>query len=165
LNALERAEQEFARRVDAGDFASDSTVAEALRLLRERRALDLSFLSPREQADLIASRSVDLLPSTDDLCERIQARARKGAALHVKFGIDPTSPNVHIGHAVPMILMSRFQRMGHEGTRRDRAESGPRCRARRSPRISRPTRVRSRRSSTSRRRGGATTASGSPTTG
>jgi tyrosyl-tRNA synthetase len=116
LNTLERAKQEFERLVDAGDFASDSSVSDALRLLRERRALDLSFLSPREQADLIGSRSVDLLPSVDELRERTQAALAKGAALHVKFGIDPTSPNVHIGHAVPMILMSRFQRMGHRIT-------------------------------------------------
>ena len=31
----------------------------------------------------------------------------------MKFGIDPTAADVHIGHAVPMIVASRFQRMGH----------------------------------------------------
>ncbi len=31
-----------------------------------------------------------------------------------KFGIDPTGHEVHLGHAVPIMLLSRFQRMGHE---------------------------------------------------
>ena len=31
-----------------------------------------------------------------------------------KFGIDPTGAEVHLGHAVPMLVLSRFQRMGHQ---------------------------------------------------
>ena len=116
MNTLERAKRDFERWVDAGDFASEPAVSDALRMLRERREMDLAFLSPREQADLIASRCVDLLPSVDELAQRIEGTHKKRDALHVKLGIDPTSPNVHIGHAVPMILMSRFQRMGHRIT-------------------------------------------------
>lgn len=33
--------------------------------------------------------------------------------LTVKLGIDPTSADVHLGHAVPVIVLNRFQRMGH----------------------------------------------------
>jgi tyrosyl-tRNA synthetase len=38
----------------------------------------------------------------------------EGRRLVVKFGVDPTAADVHVGHAVPMIIASRFQRMGHQ---------------------------------------------------
>lgn len=34
--------------------------------------------------------------------------------LRIKFGIDPTSADVHLGHAVPIMLLNLFQRRGHE---------------------------------------------------
>lgn len=116
MDPLKRSGEELEQLIESGDFSSDAAVANALALLRERRGMDLSFLSPADQAELIAARTVDLLPSEDELAERIGAARKRGAGLHVKLGIDPTSPNVHIGHAVPMILMSRFQRMGHRVT-------------------------------------------------
>src|SRR4029450_8379577 len=84
-----------------------------LELLRERRAMDLSDLPPAEQAALISARSQELLPSAGDLAARLAAAGGEGRRLVVKFGIDPTAADVHVGHAVPMIIASRFQRMGH----------------------------------------------------
>ncbi|HEY2793956.1 MAG TPA: tyrosine--tRNA ligase, partial [Micromonosporaceae bacterium] len=77
--------------------------------LAERRGADLSGLAPAQQADLIARRSSVLLPSVTQLADLLAEDRR----LTVKFGIDPTAPDAHVGHAVPMILASRFQRMGH----------------------------------------------------
>jgi tyrosyl-tRNA synthetase len=94
-----------------GDLSSDATVAELLAVTGERRTLDLSDLAPKEQAALVAGRSVEVLPSPDTLG---QAIAEAGRPLRIKFGIDPTGAEVHLGHAVPMILLSRFQRMGHQ---------------------------------------------------
>lgn len=34
--------------------------------------------------------------------------------LRIKFGIDPTAPIVHIGHAVPILKLREFQKLGHE---------------------------------------------------
>jgi tyrosyl-tRNA synthetase len=84
-------------------------MAAVLELLAERRTLDLTDLPPAEQADLIAARSAQVLPSREELASRLSA----GRPLVVKFGIDPTAADVHLGHAVPIILASRFQRMGH----------------------------------------------------
>jgi tyrosyl-tRNA synthetase len=84
-----------------------------LELLRERRAMDLSDLPPAEQAALISARSQELLPSVGDLAARLALADAEGRKLIVKFGIDPTAADVHVGHAVPMIIASRFQRMGH----------------------------------------------------
>ena len=85
------------------------TLADILGLLQRRRTLDLSDLDPAEQAALIGSRAERLLPSSTRLTELLAA----GRPLVVKFGIDPTAADVHVGHAVPMLLASRFQRMGH----------------------------------------------------
>jgi tyrosyl-tRNA synthetase len=96
-------------RVLERDLADGEVVAELLGETEARRHLDLSDLTPAEQARLIAGRAVDVLPSAEGLAEEIG----KGRPLTVKFGIDPTAADVHLGHAVPMLVLSRFQRMGH----------------------------------------------------
>lgn len=96
------------------DLASDAAVAELLTETTRRRGLDLSDLSPAEQAELIASRCQELQPSTAALAERITSASARGGRFVAKFGIDPTGADVHLGHSVPMQLLSRFQRMGHQ---------------------------------------------------
>jgi tyrosyl-tRNA synthetase len=98
----------------APELREGPELARILELLRERRAMGLSDLPPAEQAALIAARSQELLPSTGDLTSRLAAARAGGRRLIVKFGIDPTAADVHVGHAVPMIIASRFQRMGHQ---------------------------------------------------
>jgi tyrosyl-tRNA synthetase len=95
------------------DLASDEAVRELLELTHERRQLDLSDLSPSEQAALIAERCQQLQPSEEALAERVARAARQGRPLVAKLGIDPTGAEVHLGHAVPMLLLSRLQRFGH----------------------------------------------------
>lgn len=96
-----------------GDLAADDTVRELLTETTQRRSLDLSDLPPAEQAALIAARSQELQPTVAALTERIVTAAREGRQFIAKFGIDPTGAEVHLGHSVPMLLLSRFQRMGH----------------------------------------------------
>ncbi|WP_165985410.1 tyrosine--tRNA ligase [Streptomyces sp. YIM 98790] len=100
----------------AQDLSSDTVVRQLLEETRARRYLDLTDLPPRRQAELIASRAVEILPSVDRLAEEIEKARAAGRGLHVKLGIDPTAADVHLGHTVPMIVLSRFQRMGHEVT-------------------------------------------------
>jgi tyrosyl-tRNA synthetase len=100
----------------AQDLSSDSTVEQLLAETGGRRYLDLSDLSAKEQAALIAARTVDLLPSEEKLAEEIDAKRAADESLHVKLGIDPTATDIHLGHAVPIIVLSRFQRMGHDVT-------------------------------------------------
>lgn len=96
------------------DLALDAGVRDVLEITTQRRGLDLSDLSPAEQAALIAARSQQLQPSPESLAERITEAGRKGRPFVAKFGIDPTGAEVHLGHAVPMLILSRFQRMGHQ---------------------------------------------------
>lgn len=95
------------------DLAAEATVRELLTETTRRRSLDLSELSPAEQAALIAARSQELQPRADALTERIIAAGKEGRRFIAKFGIDPTGAEVHLGHTVPMLILSRFQRMGH----------------------------------------------------
>jgi len=96
------------------DLAADITVRALLEETTQRRSLDLSDLPPAEQATLIADRAQELQPSADALAERIIKADAKGRRFIAKFGIDPTGAEVHLGHAVPMLILSRFQRMGHQ---------------------------------------------------
>ncbi len=45
--------------------------------------------------------------------EHLAARLRSGASLRFKFGIDPSAPDIHLGHTVPMRLLRRWQLAGH----------------------------------------------------
>ena len=88
----------------APELREGPELTQILELLRERRAMDLSDLPPAEQASLIAARTQELLPSADNLAERLAAASTGNRKLIVKFGIDPTAADVHVGHAVPMII-------------------------------------------------------------
>ncbi len=92
----------------------ESVAEELLERTSARRRLDLSDLSPSEQAAFLARRAQDLRPSEAALEERLREAARRGRPFVAKFGIDPTGAEVHLGHAVPMLVLSRLQRMGHE---------------------------------------------------
>ncbi len=47
------------------------------------------------------------------LAARLEQAARARRPLRVKFGIDPTFKDVHLGHAVPIRVLRRFQQHGH----------------------------------------------------
>ncbi|MDA1260981.1 MAG: tyrosine--tRNA ligase, partial [Planctomycetota bacterium] len=49
-------------------------------------------------------------PQLEKLLARSQQERRP---LRVKFGIDPTFKDVHLGHAVPIRVLRRFQEAGH----------------------------------------------------
>lgn len=46
--------------------------------------------------------------------EHLKARLLSGDKLRIKLGIDPTSPNIHIGRAVLLLKLRDFQALGHE---------------------------------------------------
>ena len=46
--------------------------------------------------------------------KNLTKRLESGKTLRIKFGIDPTAPIVHIGHAVPILKLQEFQKLGHE---------------------------------------------------
>ncbi|MDP3772046.1 MAG: tyrosine--tRNA ligase [bacterium] len=47
------------------------------------------------------------------VCKHLESRLKSGAKLRVKFGIDPTAPDLHLGHTVPLRKLRAFQDAGH----------------------------------------------------
>ena len=60
--------------------------------------------------DELLTRGVDEVIGGDDLKKRLS----KGETLRIKLGIDPTSPNLHIGRSVPLLKLKDFQDLGHK---------------------------------------------------
>ena len=114
MSRLSHSVEQVSKLLASADLSSGVVVSELLGHTYERRHLDLSDLSPAEQAALVAGRCENLQPSEEALAERVEAAAKAGRRFVAKFGIDPTAAEVHIGHAVAMVLLSRFQRMGHQ---------------------------------------------------
>jgi len=46
--------------------------------------------------------------------EDLAARLAAGRSLRVKLGVDPSSPDLHLGHAVQLRYLARMQRLGHQ---------------------------------------------------
>lgn len=65
-----------------------------------------------EQLELLKRGAVDTY-SLDDLKERLSEAAEAGRPLRVKLGLDPTSPDIHLGHTVVLRKLRQFQDMGH----------------------------------------------------
>ena len=45
--------------------------------------------------------------------DNLVKRAQSGEKLRIKLGIDPTSPNIHLGRSVPLLKLRAFQELGH----------------------------------------------------
>lgn len=86
-----------------------------IKLLNPNR--DLSKLSAEEQFNMIMSKVgefPDSVVSKDTLLEKLKLSKKSGKPLTVKFGIDPTGSQIHLGHAVPLLNLRMFQNMGHK---------------------------------------------------
>jgi tyrosyl-tRNA synthetase len=46
--------------------------------------------------------------------EELSARLRAGRPLRVKLGIDPTAPEIHLGHTIALFKLRQFQQLGHQ---------------------------------------------------
>ena len=46
--------------------------------------------------------------------EELLAKLKLGRPLRIKYGADPSAPDLHLGHSVPMTRLRRFQELGHQ---------------------------------------------------
>ncbi len=69
--------------------------------------------SADEQLALI-KRGVDAITPEDEFRERLKRSVATGKPLRVKYGIDPTGIDVHLGHTVPLRKLRLFQELGHQ---------------------------------------------------
>lgn len=68
-------------------------------------------VSVEEQLRIITSGSERIVPVED-----LKKKLEQGRPLNIKLGVDPTSPDLHLGHAVPLQKMRQFQDLGHQVT-------------------------------------------------
>lgn len=69
------------------------------------------MLTPEEQLHIIKSGTAQIVPESA-LLEKL----KRGVPLNVKLGVDPTAPDIHLGHAVPLRKLRQFQDLGHQVT-------------------------------------------------
>lgn len=63
-----------------------------------------------EKIKELLNRGVEEVINREDLEKRLLS----GEKLRVKLGIDPTSPNIHIGRSIPLLKLKDFQDLGHQ---------------------------------------------------
>jgi tyrosyl-tRNA synthetase len=65
-----------------------------------------------EQATALAANAIDSLPE-GELAAKLRLAQKEDRPLRVKLGIDPTAPDIHLGHAVVLGKLREFQDAGH----------------------------------------------------
>ena len=63
-------------------------------------------------AGKLAQRSVDLV-SFDELKAKLELAAKEKRPLRIKYGADPSAPDIHLGHVVGLNKLREFQDQGH----------------------------------------------------
>ena len=66
-------------------------------------------MTPEQQFELLACGTVKIVPE-----DELLARLRTARPLRVKLGVDPTAPDIHLGHTVPLFKLRQFQELGHQ---------------------------------------------------
>lgn len=72
-----------------------------------------SFPSVEDQLRII-TRGIEKIVPQDELRKKLQHSKDSGTPLRIKYGIDPTGIDVHLGHTVPLRKMRQFQDLGHQ---------------------------------------------------
>ncbi len=75
--------------------------------------MSASFPPVEEQLQIIR-RGVEKIVPEEELRKKLQASFASGTPLRIKYGIDPTGIDVHLGHTVPLRKMRQFQELGHQ---------------------------------------------------
>jgi tyrosyl-tRNA synthetase len=71
-----------------------------------------SMPSVEQQMATLRRGTVEII-SEQELRAKIEASAKTGRPLRVKLGIDPTAPDIHLGHTVVLRKLRQFQDLGH----------------------------------------------------
>src|SRR5690554_4067110 len=73
----------------------------------------MSFLPVNQQLEIIERGAVEILPK-DELVQKLQKSIKEQKPLRIKLGVDPTRPDLHLGHSVILRKLRQFQDLGHE---------------------------------------------------
>jgi tyrosyl-tRNA synthetase len=67
----------------------------------------------RRQIEIIKKNTVEIIEESE-LIEKLKNSIEKNKPLRIKYGIDPTAPEIHLGHTVPIKKLKDFQNLGHK---------------------------------------------------
>lgn len=73
----------------------------------------MSFLPVEEQLAIIKRGTVEIVPE-EELIKKLKRSRKENKPLRVKLGVDPTRPDLHLGHSVILRKLRQFQDLGHE---------------------------------------------------
>jgi tyrosyl-tRNA synthetase len=62
----------------------------------------------------VIRRGVEKIVPENELVPKLERSRKTGTPLRVKYGIDPTGIDVHLGHTVPLRKILQFQELGHQ---------------------------------------------------
>ncbi|HHY47133.1 MAG TPA: tyrosine--tRNA ligase [Firmicutes bacterium] len=69
-------------------------------------------MRPEEQLEILKRGAAEII-NEDELKGKLERSRREGKPLLVKLGLDPSAPDIHLGHAVVLRKMKQFQDLGH----------------------------------------------------
>jgi tyrosyl-tRNA synthetase len=70
----------------------------------------MGVITDEKKIDELLTRGVEEVIHTENLRKRLLS----GKQLRIKLGIDPTSPHIHLGRAIPLLKLRDFQELGHQ---------------------------------------------------
>ena len=73
----------------------------------------MSTFPPVDEQLSVLLRGAAQVETVDDLRKKLTASRESGKPLRIKYGIDPTGFDVHLGHTVPLRKLRQFQEFGH----------------------------------------------------
>src|SRR5436853_7848264 len=71
-------------------------------------------MSDLSQQLQILKRGVEQIVPEPEFLKKLERAVRENCPLRVKYGIDPTGIDVHLGHTVPLRKLRLFQELGHQ---------------------------------------------------
>jgi len=66
-------------------------------------------MSPAEQLEILTRGAAKVISA-----DLLKAKLDEGRPLRVKLGVDPTAPDIHLGHTVALEKLRQFQELGHQ---------------------------------------------------
>ena len=70
------------------------------------------FRPVEEQLEYLKKGAAEVIPE-EELKQKLENSAKTGKPLRVYLGVDPTAPDIHLGHTVVLRKLKHFQDMGH----------------------------------------------------
>jgi len=67
----------------------------------------------QRQMEILKTGAAEIVPE-EELEEKIRQSIVNNKPLIIKLGLDPTAPDIHLGHTVPLQKMRQFQDLGHQ---------------------------------------------------